>query len=203
MVNGRWIKWLICFDRGLPPGKCCCLLLLEYSHLTKFFQVNKDKNWIMAYHQMRCLSLALSWGFFVLLASWACITLLTFCLFFFLIFLSCRTRSYWILWHSARLVSGLLWRNAWRASSVVPRWWQTLHARAMTGANALWLNATQSDRPFKTCWASTWTMWVPSLIIQNSLANWCGTCFSTCFLFSLVFLMQCTHYAQPELVCQK
>lgn len=89
MVNGRWIKWLICFDRGLPPGKCCCLLLLEYSHLTKFFQVNKDKNWIMAYHQMRCLSLALSWGFFVLLASWACITLLTFCLSFFFILFFC------------------------------------------------------------------------------------------------------------------
>lgn len=76
-------------------------------------------------------------------------------------FVSCnRTRSSWTLWHSARLVSVPLWRSVWKASSVAPRSWPTRPARATTAVSASWLSATRSDRPFKTCWASTWTTWV-------------------------------------------
>lgn len=83
---------------------------------------------------------------------------------FFCVF-SNRTRSSWTLWHSAKPVSVPLWRSVWKVSSAAPPSWPTLLARVMTAASASWLSAMQCDRPFKTCWASTWTTWVPVLFI--------------------------------------
>lgn len=45
----------------------------------------------------------------------------------------------------------------------------------MTVVNGSWLNATPFDRPFKTCWASTWTMWVFLLLLY--FHNWIATAF--------------------------
>lgn len=45
----------------------------------------------------------------------------------------------------------------------------------MTAVNGSWLNATPFDRPFKTCWASTWTMWVFLLLLY--FHNWIATAF--------------------------